>query len=131
MAITQRAEKEIRIGRAVAGYRNGLYGTIREAAQAEGVSHTTVGHRLHGRKTKTEAHEWQQHFTASAELAIEKWCKKQDDRGLPLDLKTFTDFLNYLLKEQAKRNGLTPEPEGIGKNYVRQYLDRHLTLQVR
>lgn len=70
---------------------------------------------------------------ASGELTIEKLYKKQNDRSVPVDNKTFTVFVNYLLVEQGKREGLTHgnQPASIGKNWVCHYLKRHRTLQVR
>lgn len=73
-APSQRDEKEIRISRAVSGYKLGLYSLIREAAEVESVAHTTVGHPICGRTSMWVIHDWQQLFTTAAESTTEKWC---------------------------------------------------------
>lgn len=97
------------------------------------VVQTTVGHQIHSRAMTGETNEWQQLITALADLVINKWCKKQDDRGILMDIKTFTAFAVYLRAWQAKRDRLTLEnrPAAIVKNWVCYYLERHPILLVR
>lgn len=110
-----------------------MYCPSREATQIKDVAHTPVGYWVQSRATGGGAHECQQLFTASADLAIEKRYKKKDDRGIPLDIKTFTVFVNYLLVAQAKRNRFTRKYQfvGIGKNWILYDFDRNPEMQAR
>lgn len=67
---------------------------------------------------RVDAHKWEQLFSASAELVIEKLCKKQNNRGISVNIKTFNALVNYLLVAKAKLDGLTLENRlaTIGKN---------------
>lgn len=94
-ALTQGGTKQIWIGCAVAGYQMVLYDSIREAAQAERLAHTTVGYNISGRASKWEAHEWQKLIITAAGSTIENICMKQNDQGVPGNIETLTTFYNY------------------------------------
>lgn len=106
---------------------------IKESTKAESADHMTVGQCVRGRTKKWESHKWQQFFTTAAKSIIEKCCKKQDDQGVPVDIKKFTTFFNYWLTEETEREGLRWEnrPDDINKNFIRHYLDRYCDLRVR
>ncbi|KAG0636800.1 hypothetical protein HOY80DRAFT_872155, partial [Tuber brumale] len=74
---------EQRYSAALKGLEDLTFSSIEKAAEAYGLSRSSLGHRKNGRRNRQEAHQEQQIFTPVAEKAMVKWVLKRDDFGFP------------------------------------------------
>lgn len=93
---------------------------IRQASRDFDIPFSTLQGRFRGRKSKTEAHEHQRHFTTAEEQVLVDWIKTLGRRGVPMTLSTLREFAEGMLGHS------------VGENWAYQFVHiRHTDLKVR
>ncbi len=95
-----------------------LYG-FRQASRDFDVPFSTLQGRYNGRKSKTEAHEHQRHFSTAEEQVMVDWIKLLGRRGIPMTLTVLREFAE----------GILGHP--VGENWAYRFVHiRHTDLKV-
>jgi acyl-CoA thioesterase len=95
---------EDRILLAVKAYQNGQFRSIRAAAAAYDVPHSTLAHQIKGRKVRTNIPANCQKLSSLEEASLKKWILDIDERGLPpthAAVRKMADLLLYKRKGEA------------------------------
>lgn len=66
--------------------------SLRKAAKAYNVPHSTLQARFDGRKSRVESHAHEQNLSPAQEQILVDWVKVQGQRGIPLSLASVTDY---------------------------------------
>ncbi|KIJ31785.1 hypothetical protein M422DRAFT_185461 [Sphaerobolus stellatus SS14] len=74
-------DKENRIQRALAAFRNGKVKSIRSASNTFNVPFATLQGRLNGRQSHSKGHETQRIITEAEELSLIDWCLSESRKG--------------------------------------------------
>jgi len=94
------------------------------------IPRTTLKDRAYGGATHKEAHAHQQKLPPSAEKALEDWCKQPDDWGIAPHMDLF-EAMALVLAEQRAVEENNPELAKLGKHWIANFLNRHLTLAAK
>ena len=86
-------DRELRISRAIQAYQRETHPPIREAAESQGLSKSTLHGCLTGRQARGKAHELDQSLGAQEEKVVVKRIEGMDRRGFPLRV--------YMVKQMA------------------------------
>ncbi|ODQ83245.1 hypothetical protein BABINDRAFT_159679 [Babjeviella inositovora NRRL Y-12698] len=114
---------EERIADAVADFRNQVYPSIRQAAEAHQVARTTLGNALTGKRNKLIRSRLNR-MTQEEEVFVENCVLKQSAIGRPLTRKTLRDLVQDVLAQRGSGGA-------VGKNFVAKFLKKKgLDMQV-
>jgi hypothetical protein len=108
---------EDRILLAVKAYQNGQFRSIRAAAAAYDVPHSTLAHRIKGRKARTDIPANCQKLSSLEEASLKKWILDMDERGLPPTHAAVRKMADLLLHE---RKG-----EAVSERWITRFIKRH------
>ena len=121
-------EEEERLTIAMAGYRSGEWKSAYQAAKEMKVSKDTLGQRLLGKKSRTEAREAQQKLTKAEEKVLAEWITRLTATGHPAR----HEFIHEMAEEIRRKR--TEEIDSfqltsLGSSWVQQFLKRQPHLQ--
>jgi hypothetical protein len=109
-------DREQRISSALEDIRNGS--TLKQASENWCIPLQTLGHRKNGRKSRQEAHEFQQALSPAEEDELRDWLKEMDKWSLHLRLE--------LIKSRAQAiRRARGETEPLGCGWIDSFLRRH------
>jgi hypothetical protein len=90
---------EDRILLTVNAYQNGQFKSIQATAAAYNVPHSTLAHRIKGRKARTNIPANYQKLSSLEEASLKKWILDMDKQGLPPTHTTVRKIADLLLHE--------------------------------
>jgi hypothetical protein len=93
--------------------------SVRQAATAFYVPHSTLQDRYNGRKTRKEAHAHEQNLTPAQEDIVIEWVKVMGHRGVPLTQATLRDHASAICGKP------------IGETWPKRFIARHPDLKVK
>jgi len=135
---SQLAQNEGRIALAIQAYQRGQFSSLTAATTAYDVPHSTVYDRIRGRVARSNTRPKSCKLTQNEEASLEQWIISMDERGLPLRIDTVRQMANLLLQKRVENQvtgQVTDSPDltdlQVGKNWVRNFVQRHNTLQSR
>ena len=123
------AEHEQAMQMALAGIRDGTYMTAHQAAQALGVSKSSLTRRLKGGLSRRVAKEKQQLLTKEEEEALANWISTSTTTGNPVQHSFIREMAQKLRMYRVNQEGQFLPP--IGDSWVPQFLSRHRHLQTK
>jgi hypothetical protein len=91
----------------------------RKAADIYQVPRSTLGDRMNGLRTRTEAHIDQQNLSPAEEEVLVKWAKVLGRRGVPLTHSTLATYASEIFGKP------------IGVSWPKRFLARHADLKVK
>src|SRR2546421_3383443 len=109
------------------GLPPGVRRTYAALAERVDVPLSTLHHRDHGRRSKEEKAQSQQHLTPSEEKALEKFLKLISDLGNLVRIK----FIPSLAFSIARQRSTTEAIKPPGKNWAQGFEKRHPALKSR
>ena len=110
-------DKEARIKKAIHAVKVGDFPSLRRTAEAYDIPLTTLRRRLGGGVSCALAHESQQLLTVAEEKAVVRWIYRLEEFGFPPRTQHVKEAVS-LLKESTWT-------EGVGKNWITRFLNRH------
>jgi hypothetical protein len=117
------AEREEVMQNAIARVRDKTYATAHEAANALGVSKSSLTRRLKGRLSRREAKEPQQLLTKEEENTLANWISTSTTTGNPVQHSFIREMADKLRKYRVDQEDQFLPP--IGASWVPQFLGRH------
>jgi hypothetical protein len=116
--------KEGRILLAIKAYQTGRISNIRAAADAFGVSRSTLSHRLQGRTARVDKAANSQKLINIEESSLKQWILDMDQRGLPPSHATVRRMANLLLSDRKAESA-----SKVSDRWVTRFIKRHDELQ--
>lgn len=115
---------EARIQLAIEAFQRGEFKSLTQSVAYYDVLRTTVRRRLRGIPARADAQMNNQRLLPSEEKALEQWILSMDERGMAPTLSYTRSMANLLLGQRSPG-------EMVGKNWVQNYVTRHLYLKSR
>jgi DDE superfamily endonuclease/Tc5 transposase DNA-binding domain len=126
----RRAESDKRIDKALNELSTDQFQSVREAARANNVAHTTLLRRLNGGKSMTESHEPQQILTIPEENALSECITRFAAVGHPPKHAFIRELAEELRSIRLNtQNDSSPFRVPIGVSWVQRFLHRHPELE--
>lgn len=127
------AETEKKVQEALLGLESGKYANPHVAAQALGISTSTMNRRANGGLSRQEANEPNQFLTAGEEAALVQWITQATASGYPVRHALLRDMALEIKKERATTVNDKSETLVVytptGKEWSQQFLHRHPQLK--
>ena len=120
-------DNEKRIQEALDALRKGQYSSVRAAATAYGLSHTTLNRRTNGGKSIAESREGQQNLSIAEEKALLRWITQMTAAGHPVRHGYIREMAHHILISR-QRDSTTSGPSFhpyIGDTWVQRFLHRN------
>jgi len=125
----KRAEADKRIEKALDELSRDQFQSVREAARANNVSHTTLLRRMDGGKSTAESREPQQILTIPEENALAECITRLAVVGHPPKHAFVRDLAEELRSSRLQaQNDHNPQPS-IGDSWVQRFIHRHPELE--
>ena len=121
-----RANQEGRLLLAIQALKNDEKLSVRRAARIFEVPETTLRERRSGITERATTRANNHKLTQLEEESLEKWVISMDDRGTAPRHELVREMANLLLSQRGKA-----PPVRVGKNWVTNYIKRHLELDSR
>lgn len=112
------SNRETRLQQAIQGFLSRQYTSIRAAAAANDVDHTTVSRRLKGQVPRGLARESQQLLSNQQEELLKQWILDLETQG---HAPTYTAIRELATIISTNSGG----PEKIGHNWISRFIQRH------
>jgi hypothetical protein len=132
---SQLAQNEGRIALAIQAFRKGQFRSLKAATDAYDVPYSTAYDRMRGRVSRRDLRSVSLKLTQNEELSLEQWILSMDQRGLSPRVDTVRQMANLLLqkrtREREREQALKVADLTVGKNWVRNNVQRHDTLKSR
>ena len=123
------AEHEQAMQMGLAGIRDGTYMTAHQAAQALGVSKSSLTRHLKGGLSRRVAKEKQQLLTKEEEEELANWISTSTTTGNPVQHSFIREMAQKLRMYRVNQEGQFLRP--IGDSWVPQLFSRHRHLQTK
>jgi hypothetical protein len=101
-ATLQMSQNEGRITLALQAYQQGQFSSLRAAARAYVVPHTTLTRRKHGTTSRANSTSPNLKLTQTEETALIEWILSLDTRGIPPTQILVQQMAELLLKERVQ-----------------------------
>ena len=98
--------------------------SIRKIARQYGISHSTLGDRIHGKVSKKDEAKRRQRLTPEEEEAIVGWILRLQAWGWPPRVERTRSMAKELLNKKG-------DTEALGINWIQKFLSRHPELKTR
>jgi hypothetical protein len=112
------SNRELRLQQALQDLQTHKYPSIRAAAAANEVDHTTLSRRLKGQVSRSLARESQQLLSNQQEMLLKQWILDLEAQG---HAATYTTIRELAAIISLNSGG----PEKIGHNWITRFLQRH------
>ena len=117
------SQTEGRIALALQAYQQGQFSSIRAAARAYGVPHTTLTRRLKGTTSRSDFTHPNRKLTQTEETALVEWILSLDTRGIPPTQALVQEMAELLLRERVQNASI--EETTLGQRWVYRFITRH------
>ena len=112
------SNKEIRLQQAITDFQTNRYPSIRAAARANDVHHTTLSRRLKGRVSRRIARQPQQLLSEIQEQLLVQWILDLEAQGHAPSFTAVRDLAGVVSRDSGG-------PNNVGKNWISRFLKRH------
>ena len=112
------SSREANIQAASDALENGEFPSIRAAAEAYGLDHSTLSRRLRGGRTRREAREEQQLLSPAQEEVLKRWIVDLHLAGASPSFAQVREFAGLISHASGG-------PSLVGHNWVARFLNRH------
>lgn len=127
------AETEKKVQEALLGLKSGKYANPHAAAQALGISTSTMNRRANGGLSRQEANEPNQFLTAGEETALTQWITQTTASGYPVRHSLLRDIALEIKRERTTTINDKSETLVVytptGKEWSQRFLHRHPQLK--
>ena len=101
--VKSRQQKETQVEDAIAGvvqaYQTGEHPSIKQAAESQGIAHTTLHDQLNGRQSCQKAHELDLSLGNAEEKAVVRRIEKMDHCDFPLTVDMVRHMATRILQQ--------------------------------
>ena len=123
------SQTEGRIALALQAYQQGQFSSIRAAARAYGVPHTTLTRRLEGTTSRSDFTHPNRKLTQTKETALVEWILSLDTRGIPPTQALVQEMAELLFRERVQNASI--EETTLGQRWVYRFITRHPEIKSR
>ena len=115
---------ESRLQQALCGYRSGIYPSLKAAASALEVPHSTLKHRAAGRKSKHEEARKRLAMDVNEEQVLIDWILQLHRLGVPARPSRLREMADHIRRGRA-----TADLPPLGPNWATRFISRHLEIK--
>lgn len=112
------SNRELRIQQAITDYQRRTHPSIRAAAAANDIHHSTLVRRLQGHQSPSLSHESQQLLSNQQEALLKSWIIDLEAQGHAPSYRAVRDLAGII----SESNG---GPRRVGLNWLPRFLERH------
>jgi hypothetical protein len=123
------SQTEGRITLALQAYQQGRFSSLRAAARAYDVPHTTLTRRYRGTTSRSDSTSPNLKLTTVEESILVNWILSIDTRGMPPTQVLVQQMAEILLKERVQ--DASTEQTKLGKLWVYRFINRHPEIKSR
>jgi hypothetical protein len=123
------SQTEGRITLALQAYQQGRFSSLRAAARAYNVPHTTLTRRNHGTTYRANSTSPNLKLTQTEETALIEWILSLDTRGIPPTQILVQQMAELLLKERVQNASIGQTT--LGQRWVYRFINRHPEIKSR
>jgi hypothetical protein len=130
---SEEREQNKRIEEAIEGKKSGKYKSYAEASKALNVALSTIYHRVNGRQTRVESHEYEQLLSEEEETELCRWIRELSAASYPPKLYAVREMAEAI---RTRRIIGINDPsvtcvsyEAIGEQWVTRFMSRHPELE--
>ncbi|SLM33856.1 transposase tan1-aspergillus niger [Lasallia pustulata] len=127
MPPNHKGDQEARISQAIEAIHNNKSPSIRAAARAYDVPHSTLAKRLRGQPTYQQSRMANRKLLPTEEEALFQWVISMGERGFPPWISAVRKMADILLS--ARAGSPTNASPTVGENWVCKFINRHEQLQ--
>ena len=119
------ASAESTVQEAIAAFRAKRYSSIRATAHAYSISPSTLHHRMAGRTSRSNSHEYRQILSSAEEKTLVKWISQLTRTGYPISPALALEMAETICRQRYQLSKQAPYRRPIGKHWLDRFRIRY------
>ena len=119
------ASAESTVQEAIAAFRAKRYSSIRATAHAYSISPSTLHHRMAGRTSRSNSHEYRQILSSAEEKTLVKWISQLIRTGYPISPALALEMAETICRQRYQLSKQAPYRRPIGKHWLDRFRIRY------